>query len=1110
MNYRSIRVFISSTFIGMEKERNYLMQHVFPRLVHLAAKRHVSVSPLDLRWGISKESAERGEVVKTCLREIQNTHPFFIGILGSRYGWTPSFEEISNDPETLQEFPWLKDDVRNGLSMTEIEMQFGVLREKEKVNAYFYYKPFSYESNDKQVELITAIRNDTRYELKEYSNEIKLGELVERDFLQLLDMLYPIKQLDEFHEILNTQEHLITELSEGFVGRDLELNQIDQFVRSRKENALAIRASKGIGKSSILATWIKYHKFDNNLISYFPTQVAGDKDAHKIQQYILDRLSQISGKQYNIESNIYDAIKDAIDEISCKTPLLIIVDAVDTISINQEIDKNLSWLPLANENCKVIVSYSEEIFDDVMIRRGFNFLQVNPLRDIIKLELINNYLKPFGKSEGLTDIDRNRIASNNKSNNLHLMYMALNEMVYNCTIDDIPTYLDSYTCAQDSSEFKKDVIMRMQTKYNKLFLAKTLSPILCSRNGLTEPEILAISNVSQLEWSQFYCAYSFVFDYNNGVYNIVDKEFKEILLDILISSDDKSSAIERICKYFEEQLEELKKEDNRPSVDELMSYFKIELFKQEVSNEDISNYTRNWIMSEKMFKGKERLFEELAFQYNREDLKLLFNLLKDPVINVYFQRNHEDELYLYWKAIENHSIGNFKCLIDLKNEEYYTHEFLSDYFYTLSLLSENGLSDRAFATKCIIKSVEYLQQSNSWYKKFLSAQRLIHLSALCGDTDVLLKYIELSSEDTPYEIECKVSLILNCADKYEQDGCFEEAISIIEKYKVQELLSRLGFSSRTSLESHLNSILADVYAQIGVNEQNLLLAHEYYNKSLSGIEQLIKVDFKKYFERYIKVNHNYAIFCYEIGHTDQSMQVLKKVIDKFNQEKCKIKQSDWSLYIRLMVTYGSILTDKSETSNSRDLLLEANNILQYALNAAKGLYEENVDAEALLYADSLYNLSRTMRRLATSETQLKEALSNYEIARSVYGKIANINGVVNSLSGQGLILQTLGNFDSAADRFRLAVVKLESVCDNNVNIQKLESLLKKALECLVETNDVGGIILVAKKLIVFYYRLFNRTKDERYLEASMLYNSFLEQNNIIFPRSEWNKQIKQL
>lgn len=1094
----------------MEKERNYLMQHVFPRLVHLAAKRHVSVSPLDLRWGISKESAERGEVVKTCLREIQNTHPFFIGILGSRYGWTPSLKEISIDSETLQEFPWLKDDVRNGLSMTEIEMQFGVLREKETVNAYFYYKPFSHESNNKQVELITAIRNDSRYELKEYSDEVKLGELVERDFLQLLDMLYPINQLDEFHEIYNEQEHLISELSEGFVGRDLELNQIDQFVYSRNENALAICASKGIGKSSILATWIKYHKFDNTIISYFPTQLAGDKDAPKIQQYILDRLSQISGKQYNIKSNIYDAIKDAIDEISCNTPLLIIVDAVDTISINQEIDKNLSWLPLANDKCKVIVSYSDDIFDDVISRRGFKCLQVNALRDTIKLELINNYLKPFGKSEGLTDDDRNRIASNNKSNNLHLMYMALNEMVYNCTIDNLPTYVDSYTSAHNSYEFKKDVVMRMLKKYNKLFLAKILSPILYSRKGLTELDILAISSVSQLEWSQFYCAYSFVFDYNNGVFNILDKEFKQILLDRLISSDDESTAIEGICKYYKEQLEELKKEDNRPSVDDLMSYFKIEFFKKEVSNEDIGNYTRNWIMSEKMFKGKERLFEELAFQYNRKDLKLLFNLLKDPVINVYFQRNHEDELYLYWKAIHDHSIGDFKCLIDLKNEEYYTHEFLSDYFYTLSVFSENGLSDREFATKCIIKSIEYLQQSNPWYKKFLSAQRLIHLSALCGDTNVLLKYVDLSSENTPYELECKVSLILNCADKYEQDGCFEQAISIIEKYKVHELISRLGFLSRTSLESHVNSILADAYAQIGFNEQNLLLAHEYYKKSLSGIELLIKVDFIKYFERYIKVNHNYAIFCFEIGHTDQSIQVLKNVIDRFNKEKCKIKPSDWSLYIRLMVTYGSILTDKSEASNANDLLIEANNILQYALNAAKGLYEENVDSEALLYADSLYNLSRTIRRLATSEIQLKEALSYCEIASIVYGKIANIKGVVNSLSSQGLILQTLGNFDSAADRFRLAVVKLESVCDNNVNIQKLEILLKKALECLVETNDVSGIILIAKKLIVFYYRLFNSTQDERYLEASMLYNNFLEQNNTVFPRSEWSKQIHQL
>ncbi len=48
---RVIRVFISSTFSDMGAERDVLVKSVFPRLAAVAAKRDVTVVPLDLRWG---------------------------------------------------------------------------------------------------------------------------------------------------------------------------------------------------------------------------------------------------------------------------------------------------------------------------------------------------------------------------------------------------------------------------------------------------------------------------------------------------------------------------------------------------------------------------------------------------------------------------------------------------------------------------------------------------------------------------------------------------------------------------------------------------------------------------------------------------------------------------------------------------------------------------------------------------------------------------------------------------------------------------------------------------------------------------------------------------
>jgi hypothetical protein len=86
---RAIRVFLSSTFRDFSAERDLLVRQVFPALRAKLAERFVDLVDVDLRWGITEEEAERGEVLPICLAEIDRSRPFFIGLLGERYGWIP-------------------------------------------------------------------------------------------------------------------------------------------------------------------------------------------------------------------------------------------------------------------------------------------------------------------------------------------------------------------------------------------------------------------------------------------------------------------------------------------------------------------------------------------------------------------------------------------------------------------------------------------------------------------------------------------------------------------------------------------------------------------------------------------------------------------------------------------------------------------------------------------------------------------------------------------------------------------------------------------------------------------------------------------------------------
>jgi hypothetical protein len=117
----SIRVFISSTFRDMQEERDVLMKFVFPQLRKLCEERGVTFTEVDLRWGITEEQSQRGEVLPICLAEVENCRPFFIGLLGERYGWVP--RQVAEELVELQ--PWLAE--HKDKSVTELEILHGVL-----------------------------------------------------------------------------------------------------------------------------------------------------------------------------------------------------------------------------------------------------------------------------------------------------------------------------------------------------------------------------------------------------------------------------------------------------------------------------------------------------------------------------------------------------------------------------------------------------------------------------------------------------------------------------------------------------------------------------------------------------------------------------------------------------------------------------------------------------------------------------------------------------------------------------------------------------------------------------------------------------------------------
>lgn len=139
--WRSRPVFITSTFRDMHAERDWLRVHVFPVLEERLRERFHHLETIDLRWGVESASAEQETdrerlVLTVCLREIERSRPFLIGLLGDRYGWRPPAGRLR---EAAGE-AGLDADL-DGRSVTELEILYGVLRNTDQARrSWFYFR----------------------------------------------------------------------------------------------------------------------------------------------------------------------------------------------------------------------------------------------------------------------------------------------------------------------------------------------------------------------------------------------------------------------------------------------------------------------------------------------------------------------------------------------------------------------------------------------------------------------------------------------------------------------------------------------------------------------------------------------------------------------------------------------------------------------------------------------------------------------------------------------------------------------------------------------------------------------------------------------------------
>jgi nephrocystin-3 len=513
---RTVRIFLSSTFRDFGEERDLLVRKVFPALRTRLKDRFVELVDVDLRWGITVEEAERGDVLPICLAEIDRSRPYFIGMLGERYGWIPPLEDYA--PDLLERQPWLKKH-RGGKSVTELEILHGVLKNKRmKSRAFFYFRspayahskggryvPDSTEDRQRQLDLKRRIK-DGGYSVTSYSNPEALAKRMEQDLWKLLDAEFPSAESpDAFERECMRHEAYAAPRRRLYLGGDAYIKRLDALLKKNASRIL-ITGQSGGGKSAMLANAIAKHRCSKtHVLVHYLGSSSDAADAVALVRRVIDYIRRVTGNtdQVAVKSKelfksvpAWLAIASAFSQ-KHRTRWIFVFDALNNLHGH----KDLQWFPVyLPEHIQIVVSCLEGDVKEALETKGaWDFLFVEPLDPKGQRQLLTEYLKRFNKS--LPADLLNQVLGHSLANNPLWLKTLAEELRLFGSHQELSARLNTLL-GPPKGKFKNEpptvddlfehVLKRIEEDLGRALVRDALAAIWASRAGLNEAELLEI------------------------------------------------------------------------------------------------------------------------------------------------------------------------------------------------------------------------------------------------------------------------------------------------------------------------------------------------------------------------------------------------------------------------------------------------------------------------------------------------------------------------------------------------------------------------------------------------------------------------------------------
>jgi nephrocystin-3 len=588
---RYIRVFISSTFRDMQVERDMLIKRTFPELRKRCRERGIEFTEVDLRWGVTEEQAERGEVLPICLKEIENSHPFFICLLGERYGWVPSPGTIP--ASLLESQPWLAD--HSDKSVTEMEIIHGVLANPEMNNrAFFYFRNPGYldsltindqgdfrDSDPDRIKQLTKLKEKIRASgcrvRENYSDPGEVAGLILDDLWEIIDEEYPAGTrpgpLDQ--EIIDHEQY--AESRRGvYIGREEYFRRLDSYA-TNNEPPLVVTGASGSGKSALIANWVYRFRRENPGIFVIQHYIGSSQQGSN-HISIIKRIMQEVRRRFLLPEKLPDdteELKKAFPKwlgmAARRGNMILVLDGLNQLE-DEGNAHELWWLPVTfPEEVKVIVSVLPGKILDLLKERNWSIFNVTPLQKDERHLLITDYLSRFRKA--LSSKQLSIIVLSEQTGNPLFLKVFLDELrvfgVHEKLDEAISHYLDSGS----PGELFDKILQRLEKDYETNrpgLVGEALSLIFSSRRGLSEKELLEMlgfegAPLPQALWSPLFLAIEESLVSRQGLLNFFHDYFRQAVYNrYIVNEEDEQHWHERLGSYFSDTPADYRKADELP------------------------------------------------------------------------------------------------------------------------------------------------------------------------------------------------------------------------------------------------------------------------------------------------------------------------------------------------------------------------------------------------------------------------------------------------------------------------------------------------------------------------------------------------------------------